>query len=304
MPELFSNAPSAWPKVRLEGLIPSLAPEAKTANSVAFATTIEATFRAASGGLQVLEANVERLTREGVIEVPLRVRAADGEYDVFFYPVADEQSAAHFAGVSELARKWGRLRPVYYSSQTLPDTNPSPLPITQTDRLYLTAAQASPKGQYAMWWANVSGERFHQSSTFDLVDRIYRELNGLEMRAYALILREIGMIHEEYEFTSGTMTDTTVEIPLEGPEGIPMIATYSQQRGLRFHFHMTLTSPEARDLFLNLFLMRIKAWKQEANLEHIKRLDSPSYIWWRELGKRLRFTSGEQSIQAVGSVKR
>ena len=304
MPELFSNAPSAWPKVRLEGLIPSLAPEAKTANSIVFATTIEATFRSASNGLQVLEANVERLTREGVLEVPLRIRAEDGEYDIFFYPIADEQSAAHFAGVSELARKWGRVRPIFYSPNNLPESQPTLNPVAHADRLYLTAALASPKGQYAMWWANQPGERFYQTTTFDLVDRIFRELNGLEMRAYALIMREIGMISEDYEFTSGTMTDSTVEIPLEGPEGMPMIATFSQQRGLRFHFHMTMTNAESRDLFLNLFLMRIKSWKRDGNLEHIKRLDSPSYIWWRELGKRLRFTSGEQSIQAVGSVKR
>jgi hypothetical protein len=157
-----------------------------------------------------------------------------------------------------------------------------------------------------MWWAEQEGEQFHYSPTYDLIDRIYREINGLEMRAFALILLELGMIQEEYEFTASTFTDTTVEIPVEGPEGVPIIISFSQHRGVRFHFHMGRASAEYRDLFLNLFLLRLKSWRKEADLEHIKRLDSPAYIWWRELGKRLRLSTGssEHAISAVGSVKR
>ncbi|MCX7802904.1 MAG: hypothetical protein N2313_07775, partial [Meiothermus ruber] len=81
---------------------------------------------------------------------------------------------------------------------------------------------------------------------------------------------------------------------------------FSQHRGVRFHFHMERASAEYRDLFLNLFLLRLKTWRKEADLEHIKRLDSPAYIWWRELGKRLRLSTGssEYAIRAVGSVRR
>ncbi|GIW25889.1 hypothetical protein [Meiothermus sp.] len=305
MQELFTNAPAHWPKVRLEGLIQSSAPEVKAANRLIFATTVETLFR--KSGIQVLEADVLRLTREGVLEIPLRVRAQDGEYDLFFYPVADEKAAAHYVAVHELAQKWGRIRPVFYSTDDLLAIYPETLePVTSRDRLYIQAALTAPKGQYAMWWAQVPGEQFHYSSTFDLYDRIYREINGLEMRAFALILLELGMIQEEYEFTASTFTDSTVEIPVEGPEGVPILISFSQHRGVRFHFHMDRASAEYRDLFLNLFLLRVKLWRKEADLEQVKRLDSPAYIWWRELGKRLRLStsSSEHAISAVGSVKR
>lgn len=305
MQELFTNAPEHWPKVRVEGLIASSAPEVKAANRLMFATTVETVFR--TSGIQVLEADVLRLTREGVLEIPLRVRAEDGEYDLFFYPIADEKAAAHYVAVYELAQKWGRIRPIFYSTNDLLAIYPETVePVTYRDRLYIQAALSAPKGQYAMWWALQMGEQFHYSSTYDLFDRIYREINGLEMRAFALVLRELGMIEEEYEFTASTFTDSTVEIPIEGPEGVPIIISFSQHRGVRFHFHMDRASAEYRDLFLNLFLTRVRLWRRDADLEQVKRLDSPSYIWWRELGKRLRLStsSSEHAISAVGSVKR
>jgi len=305
MQTLFTNAPEHWPRVHIEGLIASTAPEVKAANRLMFATTAETVFR--RSGIQVLEADVLRLTREGVLEIPLRVRAEDGEYDLFFYPIADEKAAAHYVVVNELAQKWGRIRPIFYSTDDLLAIYPETLePVTNRDRLYIQAALSAPKGQYAMWWAEQMGEQFHYSSTYDLFDRIYREINGLELRAFALVLRELGMIEQEYEFTTTTFTDSNVEIPVEGPEGVPIIISFSQHRGVRFHFHKDRASAEYRDLFLNLFLARVKLWRRDADLEQVKRLDSPSYIWWRELGKRLRLStsSSEHAISAVGSVKR
>lgn len=303
MHDLFSNAPAEWPQIQVQGLIASHAPEIRTANAVNFANTIEAAFRQAK--LQVLEVNAYRLTREGILEVPLRLHSGGNDYDVFFYPLADLRAAAHFAGVMELAQKWGRINPIFYSTGDLRALGPVvPQPVVQLERFYLESLPLTVKGQYAMWWADKPGEQFHFSSTFDLYDRIYNEINGLEMRTFALLLREIGQIQEEYEFTAGTFTDTTIELPLSGPEDVPLLVTFSQHRGLRFHFHMGLTSPEYRLLFLNLFLLRVKQWKQESGLDQMKRLDSPSYIWWRELGKRLRFTATEQANGTVGSVKR
>ncbi|RDI95363.1 hypothetical protein DV704_07260 [Meiothermus sp. QL-1] len=303
MLELFTNAPAHWPRVRLEGLIASEAPEAQAANRLIFATTIETVFR--RSGLQVLEADVLRLTREGVLEIPLRVRDGTLEYDLFFYPVADEKAAAHYVAVLELAQKWGRIRPIFYSTDDLLSIYPAEIEtVARRDRLYIQATLSAPKGQYAMWWAEEEGEQFHYSTTYELFDRIYRELNGLEMRAFALILLELGMIQDEYEFTASSLTDTTVEIPVEGPEGVPLIITFSQHRGLRFHFHLERTSPEYRDLFLNLVLLRLRAWRKTTPMDQIRRLDSPAYIWWRELGKRLRMSPAEQAISAVGSIKR
>lgn len=303
MHELITNAPPHWPKIRIEGLLPEESPEQVAANRLRFVSTVETTVR--GSGVEVLEAGVLRLTREGMVEIHLRMRSAEGDFDVFFYPVADGRAAAHYVALYEMGRKWGRIKPVFYSTDDLLSVYPDEIEsVAKKDRLYINASLMPPKGQYAMWWAENMGEMFHYSSTFDLYDRIYRETNGIEAEAFALILLELGMVEDAEEFTSTKLTLSSVEIPLEGPEGVPIIVSFSRERGVRFHFHMDRTSALYRDLFLNLFLMRVKDWKKRGSTIRMMTSDSPSFIWWRELSKRLRAQTGETAISAVGSVKR
>lgn len=303
MPELITNAPPHWPKIYIEGLLPEDSPEQAAANRLRFVSTVETTVR--GSGVEVLEAGVLRLTREGMVEIHLRMRSAEGDFDVFFYPLADGRSAAHFVALHELGRKWGRINPIFYSTDDLLSVYPDEIEsVAKKDHLYIKASLMPPKGQYAMWWAESMGEMFHYSPTFDLYDRIYRETNGIEAEAFALILLELGMVEDAEEFTSTKLTLSSVEIPLEGPEGVPIIVSFSRERGVRFHFHMDRTNALYRDLFLNLFLMRVKDWKKRSPTIRMVTSDSPSYIWWRELGRRLRSQNSETAISAVGSVKR
>ena len=303
MHELTTNAPLHWPKICLEGLLPQDSPEQVAANRLRFVSTVETTVR--GSGVEALEAGVLRLTREGMVEIHLRMRSAEGDFDVFFYPVADGRAAAHYVALHEMGRKWGRINPIFYSPDDLLAVYPDEIEsVAKKDRLYISASLMPPKGQYAMWCAENMGEMFHYSPTFDLYDRIYRETNTIEAEAFALILLELGMIEDIEEFTSTKLTLSSVEIPLEGPEGVPIIISFSRERGVRFHFHRDRTSADYRDLFLNLFLMRVKDWKKHSPTLRLVTSDSPAYVWWRELGKRLRSQTGETAISAVGSVKR
>ncbi|RIH86310.1 hypothetical protein [Calidithermus roseus] len=295
--ELITNAPADWPRVWLEGPLTAHTP------TLHFITAVETCFRGSQ--LQVLEADVVRVTRQGVLVVPLRVRAPDGEYDLFFYPEADEKAAGHFMAVYEIARKFGRLKPVFYSTDDLFAIYPDDVgEVARQDRLFIQASLMPPRGQYAMWWAEQPGERFELSPTYGLIDRLYREISGLEFSAFAQLLIEIGMIQSEEEATAYTFPDQTVEIPLQGPEGVPIILSFSQARGIRFHFHTQRTPPEYRELFLNLALLRFKLWKKQPEIASLPRLESPPLLWWQDLGKRLRSLSDDQAIGAVGSVKR
>jgi hypothetical protein len=295
--ELITNAPTDWPRVYLEGPLNARTP------TLHFITAVETQFRGSP--VQVLEADVVRVTRQGVLVVPLRVKAPDGEYDLFFYPEADEKAAGHFMAVQEIARKFGRLRPVFYSTDDLFAIYPDDVgEVARQDRLFIQASLMPPKGQYAMWWADQPGERFELSQTYLLYDRLYREISGLEFSAFALLLVEIGMIQSEEEATAHTFPDQTVEIPLQGPEGVPMILSFSQARGIRFHFHIQRTPPEYRELFLNLALLRFRLWKKQPEIAALPRLQSPPLLWWQDLGRRLRALSDDQAIDAVGSVRR
>jgi hypothetical protein len=304
MEELVTNAPASWPKVRLKGFIPSNRPEHRKANQLHFATAVEASFRGSD--VQVLEADVIRITPGGAVQVPLRVRDKDGDYDLFFYGDPDPEAAGHYEALQALARKTGRFRPIFYSTDDLTLVYPDPPaePVARRDRLYVSASLFPNKGQYAMWWADKPGERFLLSRTYEIYDRIYHEVAGLETSAFAQILLELEMIQDEEEFALMTSVPNRIEIPLLGPEGVPMVASFSPDRGIRFHLHMRHANAEYRDAFLELFLARIKLWKKESPATRFTIADSLPLNWWRSLWKRLQGNEEEQTAEIVGSLNR
>lgn len=299
-PILFSNAPAAWPKVRM----PELPPERSLASeSVARLSFLSALGSSLEGsGVEVLEVDAVRLTPEGLVEVPLRLTSPEGEFDVFFYPEATPQAAAHYWALQELAGRWRRLRPLYYCFENLPRLYPAapyPLQLAHCKRLQVRPAEKPPRGQYAMWWASHPGESFRESPAFALYDQIYRELCGLEAEGFALILLELGLIEQPQDFTD-LPHPQRLEIPMEGPEGLYLLASFVDERGVRFHFPLQSTAPECRDAFLRLFLGRIRAWK-EGN-SGLCATKSKAYTWWKLLKERLE--ASEDSIGVVGSLIR
>ncbi|MCL6570043.1 MAG: hypothetical protein K6T35_14530, partial [Meiothermus silvanus] len=182
------------------------------------------------------------------------------------YGQALGEAAGHYEALQALARKTGRFRPIFYSTDDLTLIYPDPPaePVARRDRLYVSASLFPTKGQYAMWWAERPGERFLLSRTYEIYDRIYHEVAGLETSAFAQILLELEMIQDEEEFALMTSVPSRIEIPLLGPEGVPMVASFSPDRGIRFHLHMRHATSEYRDAFLELFLARMKLWKKES----------------------------------------
>ena len=154
-----------------------------------------------------------------------------------------------------------------------------------------------------MWWSIEEGERFEYSETFKLYNHLYRDICGLEKASFALILLELEMIQDMGEFMELDLKSKPIEIPMEGPEGVPIIASYSDQRGVRIQVHTRRGTPEYRDLFLGLLIQRFKHWRK---IEGITReeSESPALEWWQSVGQRLRATPDEEVVRAVGALKR
>lgn len=289
--------------------MPELPPERSLAREsvqrLAFLSALGSSLE--GSGVEVLEVDAVRLTPDGLIEVPLRLGSPEGEFDVFFYPEATPQAAAHYWALQELAGRWRRLRPLYYCFENLPRLYPNapyPLRLAQCDRLCIRPAEHLPSGQYAMWWAAHPGESFRESPAFALYDQIFHELSGLEAEGFALILLELGLIEHPEDFTALPHPER-LEIPLEGPEGVRFLASFVDGRGVRFHFPVQSTLPEYRDAFLNLFLGRVRGWKGQ-NPAPLK--ESKAYAWWKSLGERLEALStaagASPGVEAVGSLTR
>jgi hypothetical protein len=273
------------------------------ASKIFFAAAVDNAFK--KTGFQVLEADVLRIVRGGVLEIPLRVKNPKGqEFDVFFYREANGEAAAHYAEVCTLAYLDRRINPVFFSFADVQEIAPDEIEtFLRRDKLYLNASLFPPGGEYAMWWAIETGERFEFSETFHLYDRLYRDICGLEKAAFALILLELEMIQQADEFTELDLKGKPVEIPMEGPEGVPIIASYSDSRGVRIQVHTRRGNPEYRNLFLGLMIQRFKHWRK---VERITReeTDSEPLRWWQSVAQRLRATPDEEIVRAVGALKR
>jgi hypothetical protein len=291
--KLATNAPASWPPVLLER------PPREDEPSLFFAAAVETAFR--EGPVQVLEAGVIRLVYGGLLEVPLRVRDLTGEYDLFFYPRADARAAAHYRALLKLAGYSQRLRPIFYSVADLLSLPPGPPEVVvRRDSLSVRASLTPPGGDYAMWWAEEGEGSFLLSPTFTLYNRIYRELAGLEAWAFGTLLQEVGMARDPREFLE--LAGREVEIPLEGPEGIPLIASYTPRRGIRFHFHIRRTPLEYRVLFLDLFLHWVKLKKRRSPEPLDAAPTSPPLEWWKELESRIQ--AEEEPVEMVGAIHR
>lgn len=295
---LVTNAPHAWPEVLVEEGMQ----QDPVASKIFFAAAVETAFKKTQ--LQVVEADVLRMVRGGVLEIPLRVKAPDTEYDVFFYPQANGEAAAHYAEVCALAYLDRRINPVFFSFadvQELPAVEIEP--IIQRDKLHVKASLFPPGGEYAMWWSINEGERFENSDTFKLYNHLYRDICGLEKASFALIMLELQMIQDLEEFILLDLKGKPVEIPMEGPEGVPIIASYSDARGLRIQVHTRRGTPEYRDLFLSLVIQRFKHWRK---IESITREETESepLRWWQSVIQRLRAVPDEEVVRAIGALQR
>ncbi|MDX2005857.1 MAG: hypothetical protein SFU83_11315 [Meiothermus sp.] len=274
MLELHTNAPTHWPRLR----IPRFATEAE--GRELFLEGLQAALEPA--GSYVSEMNQAVLVEGGALEVPIQVRGRDGAFAVFFYPQADEAAAAHFFALLALAERNPGFRPLFYSPASLLEIYPEEVPaLPGRERLFLRRLEKAPVGQYAIWWGE--GEGLEGSRTAELLDRVFARVDGFEGLLAAQILHELGLPQDDRV----ELPQSMLSISVLGPERLPMIVSFSAERGVRFHFHTAQTTPLQRDRFLEHLL----AYADE-NLPSLYFADGadaagPALRWWRSVRSRM-----------------
>jgi hypothetical protein len=276
MIELCSNAPAHWPKLHMLGRSTGVG-EQRGLFVEALQPALEEV------GSYISEMDQSKLVAGGALEVPFQVRGRDGAFAVFFYPKADEAAAAHFFALLSLADQDPEFRPIFYSPADLLEIYPEEVPqVLGHERLFLERLEKAPIGQYAIWWGE--GEGLEGSRTAELLDQIFTRVDGFESLLAAQILQELGMPQGD----SVELPDSMLSIAVSGPERIPMVVSFSAERGVRFHFHTTQTTPEQRDRFLE----HLFAYLDE-NLPTLYFIDKtsndagPALRWWYSVRKRL-----------------
>lgn len=274
-------------------------------NLITFVGSIKDSFQKA--GIQLLEVAATRLTAEGVVYVPLRVQDRNGQFDVFLYPGATAQDAAHYAAVELLARQTKGFKPLYYAPKPLPTLSaPISVKVARQDDWFLETVKGDfPKGQYAMWWPT-GQENFSTSITMHTLNRIYEGMNGIESYIGASIAKAIGLLEDKNVVRIRLPTNFTYQHAC-GPEGTPMVVSMSQEKGIRFHFHAKQTSPEYRDLFLKHVAGLVDFWRSQAeerDFDKDEREGEQPIEWWKTTQLVIQNNESQQGsvTQLVGII--
>lgn len=239
-PQLATNAPTHWPRLACQ-----LDPSNEAGSLLAVASHLAA---APASKVAVQALNRRVLTAAGIFEVPLRVSDGGKVVSVFPYATADAASAAHFAGVQEVLRRFGQPSAVYYAPKALPAA-PAAQVIKPLDTYHFTKAERAPaKGQYGMWWTTPEDPDARRSPDLATLQRIFTAFDGYESWAFGVLLQGAGLLETDTPRVALPVGEPR-SVALEAPDGHVVLLSASAEKGLRFHFH-SATPAKYRTLLL------------------------------------------------------
>ncbi len=294
-----TNAPAHWPSMPLfEGVENGLS----LLDVLSFGGILERRFDESKCGCRIVAHNATRLARAGIIDVPYEVDDNGKRTPVFLIDASDMRACEFIAGVLEYyedirARSDGpnspnrpnssnSPKPVYFSTSSLPNSHPaSPFrPLSPAD-FTPYGGKFDKESLRGMWWSE-GDVTFANSSTKELLSRIYEKIQGVESLICAAFLVEFGMLNEVVRMS---LPDENRGLPIVGPEGRMLVVDFSKGNGIRFQFPCETIerAPSSyRDDLLAAFERYVSDWKSVALAQGLE-LDpegfSNSLKWWRSI---------------------
>lgn len=303
-----TNAPSHWPTLITE---PLPAPDAKSEkewaqNHLLFIVSITSTLGDAIPGLKVASVNREYMFPQGFLNVLVEIEEAGKRYPILYFPQANAEFASKYYGAAEILPRKGVETPVYYAPSPLPEASPSN-PLRPFNPSMLVKSDSSPTGQYAMWWRTDKDPIFSKSNTMEILNGIYSTLHGINSYIFGLMAQALGLVSDDARRVG--LPDREASIPIKGPEYQHMFMSASREKGIRFHFSTTGSSPEYRDVFLALFLAFVKSARAEIEQRQLP-TDSPDpdhengpLGWWRFAAQVAQSEEKATEIKLFGVIE-
>jgi hypothetical protein len=252
--EWATNAPTDWPAI-VTGPLP--APAARTdpdqaLNELFFVAAFQEKLREAGSAFEVAELSKTLLTPEGMLRICFALKDREISVPVLLYAVADEAAGAHFARARVALAERGAPEPIYYAPAPLPASSPAGrlAPLEFALGTFDVVGKAPP-GEYAMWYAVEGEPLFEQSPTLEYLKRIYQACAGYQSIFLGIILRSLELTDGEKP-TRISLPNELLTVGIRGPEGVPIVLSAVEEKGVRFHFHCD-TPPVYRDAFWKLY---------------------------------------------------
>lgn len=239
---------------------------------------------------------------EGVVEATAELVDAGGKrWTVFAYDEADREAGRAFERVRDLFDQRDLPRPVYYAPAPLEPAGGPGDPFTRFGPHLLAPwpeDRQRVEGTYAIWWATEAGDDMDAWAGTERVGRTLRALEGVEPHAWARILEALGHVEEGQDPVA--LPEDDHQLLVEGPEGQPVLLTFSQARGLRFHLHIEQASIAYRDAFWRLVAEHYEQARASGRFDEDQATEgSEATDWWWTM---TRLATTDVELLVVGGV--
>jgi len=153
---------------------------------------------------------------------------------------------------------------------------------------------------YAIWAPSDEDPLFTKSQVTGRWTDIYETVQEIESYIAANILRNLGLSEDFVNRIE--LPDELNTIAVLAAGGIHIIISFSQDKGIRFHFPNT-ASLDYRLNFLDRYIEVCKSLKKEIEVNNwSKDADQDSIGWWNSTLKIIAITERNGAVDEVGKI--
>lgn len=241
------------------------------------------------------------LLEEGALTVPVVCSIGDEKYSLYF--IYQEEELLKYKDLVKHVNRTDYPNLIYFSSIPIYDGY-EPKPIIEPFQLADLRVEndANIAGEYAMWWKSDDDPTFHNSITYEHLNKMYQIFKGYETYLTGYILRQT-RIKQEMQLERMKLPDNHVSYILAAPEGKYVVLDLSQEKGIRFLFPINNTTKEYRERFLKGAMVDFAANMiplRQQNFPTDEETDPNSFDWFNFMARMVK--EKEQAGEAIDRI--
>ena len=239
------------------------------------------------------------LLEEGALTVPLVCTIGEDKFSVYF--IYREEEMLKYLDLRNQVVKSPYPKLMYFSSIPISD-HYKPKPIIEPFQLadLRVDKQGKAAGKFAMWWSSDNDPYFHQSKTYEYLQKLCELIKGYETYMAGYVLRQT-RVFAEHQLKRVQLPEEHMTYVIDAPEEKKVLLDISQEKGIRFLFPVDGVTQKYRERFLHGalvdFVSSILPLKQQ-NVPVDEMTDVNSYDWFNFMARVVK--EKEVSEQMIG----
>ncbi|GLR18592.1 hypothetical protein [Portibacter lacus] len=197
------------------------------------------------------------LIEKGAMTIPLISKMGDEQYA--FYFIYNEDDLAKYQDLRRNIGETAFKHLVHFSALPVDTVVPEKKivePLQLADIRY--DKDISCQGDFAVWWATESDEVFHNSLSYNYLEKINQILEKYGTFLHGYVLRQT-RINADEQIKRTLFPSDRNQYGLQGPDGTDIVLEISHDLGIRFYFPSPSTTRKYREQFLKSMLVDFMA---------------------------------------------